>query len=127
MINSNFDLELIKDDKKKKVKVVMQEVSPFRVADMFSSGLDIQSRNYRIGYLTELFMEEIIVAPKNLKEQIEESDNAIGAISDVFTEVKKFCESPKQYALLQTESEIKAKNMEHSTSEHDTNGSEKHD
>lgn len=127
MINTNFNLELITTDetgetKNETIKVVIQEISPFRVADIMSGALNIQNGQYSVGLLAEGFINEVVVSPKNLKERIEAADNAMSAINKVVLEIRNFCNNPRKYALLQTESAIKSKSVEHDNSQPDTNG-----
>ncbi|WP_125153669.1 hypothetical protein [Clostridium rectalis] len=116
MVNANFKLKLIKDGKEKYIDVILQEVSPFVAGDIFSSAIDIKTGNYKMGTVAERGIEELVVSPKNLKEQILEAENPFEIIAKLFSEFQKFCQKPKQYALLQTESQTKHKNLEHSDS-----------
>lgn len=115
MVNTNFDLELehIQDDgstTKETVKVTIQEVSPFKYTDIMSCALNVESGQYNVGMLAERFIENIVVSPKNLKDQIEKCDNATAAITKIVTEIRSFCDCPKRYCLLQKQSET-AKNV----------------
>lgn len=117
MINTNFDLILETTDDAgetttETVKVTIQEISPFIYTNIMSSALNINNGAYQVGMLAELYIEKIVVSPKNLKECIEKADNALKAIASLTTEVKKFCECPRKYALIQKESEIKSKSLE---------------
>lgn len=116
MVNTSFDLELEKDGKKETVKVVLQEVSPFISANIFSSALDVQSGNYKIGTVVEQGIKELVVSPKNLTDKISESDKPMEAISKLFLAIQSFCDSPKRFSLLQKESKTKSKSVERSDS-----------
>lgn len=127
MINTNFNLDLEKIDdagasKTETVKVVIQEISPFRYADIMSGALNVQNGKYNVGSLAESFINEIVVSPKNLKDQIEGSDNAMAAITRVVQEVRSFCDNPRKYALLQTESAIKLESLVNGDTQSNTDG-----
>lgn len=113
MFNTNFDLELehIQDDEsttKETVKVTIQEISPFRYTDIMSGALNVESGQYNVGMLAERFIENVVVSPKDLKDQIEKCDNATAAITKIVTEVRSFCDCPKRYCLLQLQKQSKA-------------------
>lgn len=122
MINTNFQLELEKEGKKEKVNVVLQEISPFIVSDIFMNNLTDNNSNYKIGSVIKGLTDKVIVSPKNLDQRIEESDNAIMAITALFNEVKLFCSSPRRYVQLQKESQAKSQGLEHSNTESNANG-----
>jgi len=129
MINTNFNLNLVKTDesgetKEETVKVVIQEISPFRVADIMSGAMNVNSGQYNVGILAESFISEVVVSPKNLKERIEGADNAMDAITKVVMEVRNFCDNPRKYALLQTESAIKSQSMVNGNTESNIDGSQ---
>lgn len=128
MINASFDLELIKDGKKEMIKVVLQEISPWIVSDLASECLNSKGTNMLPSEFVKKSIEVgMIVSPKNLVEQIEESDEALSAIMEVFKEVNQFSASPRKYLLIQKESEAKTKNMEHDTGKSNTNRSKKNE
>jgi hypothetical protein len=129
MINTNFDLNLVNTDengetKEETIKIVIQEISPFRVADIMSGAMNVNSGQYNVGILAESFISEVIVSPKNLKERIEGADNAMDAITKVVTEVRSFCNNPRKYALLQTESAIKSQSVVNGNTESNIDGSQ---
>jgi hypothetical protein len=129
MITTSFDLELQKTGNNgeittETVKVVMQEVSPFIVSDIFMSNLGDNGR-YKIGSLIKQFTQEdskVIVSPKNLVEQIEAADNAIPAINIVFREVNQFCSNPQKYVLLQKQSKAESEDMVNGNTKSNTDG-----
>lgn len=129
MVNTNFNIELEKDSKKEEINIVIQEVSPFTVANLLSSALDPQTRTYRMGTVVEKMLDTIVVSPKNLKEKIEESDNALDVIGTLFTEFQNFCGSPKAYALKRIEEQRKeeSKDLEHGDTKLDTDRDKKHE
>ncbi|KEI18250.1 hypothetical protein [Clostridium haemolyticum] len=124
MVQSNFDIEIITNkegkEEKKKVNVVVQEISPFRVTDILSSALNLENGAYKVGMLTEMLIDELVISPKNLKEQIEKAENATELITKVSTELRNFCDNPRCYHLKKVERECKEKveNMEFNTSKH---------
>ena len=122
----NKDTQKVEDVEK---NIVLQEVSPFRTTDVFSSAINPQTSRYNMGMVVEQLIDIIVVAPTDLKELIEEADNALDVITELFLAFKEFCDCPRLYALKQIErqSKAKTKDMEHGTSELDTNGSEEHE
>lgn len=109
MITSQFNIKVLKDEEKKEVTVHMQEISPFKFGDI--AGESLSSKGQILpGTFVQLAVEnEIIVAPKNLLEIIENADNAIGLIGEVARQVDGFCSNPKKYELRRVEGERKEK------------------
>jgi hypothetical protein len=116
MLNTTFDLLLEKDGEKQIVKVTVQEINPFRLSDVMTSALNVQNMQYQVGTLAEKFIENIVISPKDLKQRIEDADNAQQAITDFVIEVRSFCDNSKRYCLLQTEGKNKFKDLEPSNS-----------
>lgn len=108
MVNSSFKIKIENDGKEKEIEVVLQEISPFVVSDMTSDCLNEKGNNILPGkYIKSSIDNGLIVSPKNLIKQIEECDNPIKAIGDVFAEINNFCTSPRKYELQKVQAKSK--------------------
>lgn len=108
MVNTSFKIKIEVEEKEKEIEIVLQEISPFTISDMTSDCLNSKGNNILPGQYLRLAIENgLIVSPKKLIEQIEECDNPIKAIGDVFQQVNEFCSSPRKYKLRQVQKESK--------------------
>lgn len=123
-LQSKFKIEIEKEDEKKEVEVVIQQLSPFKVSSMVAESMVGNGQVSAGAYIERAIEEEMIVFPTSLKEMIEEADNGIVLIGRIFKELQEFCGNPRCYALKQIERERKAKtrNLENGNSEHDIDG-----
>lgn len=126
-MTGEFDLKLIKNDKEELVKVVLQEINPFVLANIVSANRSVKTGAPLVGDALKDYLENnLIVRPKNILKQIEESDNAIEAMFNLYNECDSFCSSPKRYRILQEESRTKSESVESDNSKPDTDRNKKH-
>lgn len=109
---ATFKIELMKEDGPHEVTVRLNRVSPLIVGDIMGSTM-VRGKGYLYGEFLQLCIEkEIIVSPKNLVEQINESDNGVELLIDVFGEVNAFVTNPRVYIAKAIESEAKSEKQE---------------
>lgn len=108
MVNTSFKLEFIKDDEKKEVEIVLQEINKATVVNMSCENAGKGGRILVADFIKACVENGAIVSPKNLIEQLEEVDNGVELYVKIFNEVNTFCPNPKKYALLQKESIAKS-------------------
>lgn len=125
MVNTSFELELTVDGKKEVIEVMLQEVSPFITTGVFSKALDVETNNYNMGKVADELIDVVVVSPKNLKERIGNADEPINAVAKIFSELQRFCQSPKRYGYVKAECKAKVKNMEHDNTKPNANRSKK--
>lgn len=125
MVNTSFELELTVDGKKEVIEVMLQEVSPFITTGVFSKALDVETNNYNMGKVADELIDVVVVSPKNLKERIGNADEPINAVAKIFSELQKFCQSPKRYGYVKEECKAKIKDMEHDNTKLNSNRSKK--
>ena len=114
MVNTTIDLELKNLDQNNKevskiVKVMLQEVSPFKSMPIISANT-LYNAGGKTSYDWAAIVQQmsaneigVIVSPKNIVKQIEESTNATEAIILLGIEILKFCDSPRLYVLRKQE------------------------
>lgn len=110
MINQGkFEIEIEKEEKKEKVTVVMQSISPLIVSDILSESTGTNGK-LKIGtFITKAVEEGLVVSPKDLLSLIEEADNAISVQIKIYEELNKFCSNPRLYQLKQTQTKGRGK------------------
>ncbi len=111
------------------VPVLLQQASPFKTADIYAENITTNGKIRKSGGFIEDCMGVVIMSPKNLIDQISESENAFEVIGNLANEVQEFINNPRTYVLKQKEA-VQAKSEEQSpavgesTTQPDTNGSE---
>lgn len=106
-LNTKFKIELEKDEKKKEIEIVIQEINKAQLANITCECAG-KNGSIRVGdFITAAVENGIIISPKNLIEQLEDADNGLVLYAEIFKEVNRFCSNPKRYVLLQKESELK--------------------
>ena len=114
MVSTTIDLELKNLDQNnqevsKTIKVMLQEVSPFKCVPIISTNVSYGKggkTTYDLATIVEQMASNeigVIVSPKNILKQIEESTNAMDAIMILGAEVVAFCKSPRLYVLQKQE------------------------
>lgn len=120
MINETIDIELkVLDENEKEttktLKVTLQEVSPFKTADIFAENITGNGKIRKSGGFIKDCMNIVIMSPKNLVEEIEKAENAFEVIGQLANEVQEFINSPRLYKLKRQELLQKKSNEESST------------
>lgn len=114
MVNTTIELELKSLDANDKevsrtVQVMLQQVSPFKSMAVLTEHVLHDAKNKTsydwAGIVQDMASNEVgvIVSPKNIIKQIEESTNAFEAIQTLGAEVSNFCQSPRIYVLKKQE------------------------
>lgn len=108
-MQSTFDLSIVQDEKEEIVTVRLQQISPFKLADMMALCIEPSTSTYKTGtFVKECVKNEVIISPKNLVERIETCDEPFTAIKTVFNEVMDFTNNPKLYVAKKLDSEAKS-------------------
>lgn len=112
MIQSTIEIDIKRGEEVGKLTVRLQEISPLRMSDLITDSANDQGR-CKPGLLIENALKNgVIISPKNLVEQIEENEDGLGMINDLYPEIMRFCGSPKQYEFRKKQRESKEKSAD---------------
>ncbi len=107
-MQSTFELKLTTNDIPEIITVRVQNISPFKLADMMAVCISPANGTYKTGtFVQECVKNEVILSPKNLIERVEESDVPFEAIKNIFNEVLDFINNPRVYRAKELASEAK--------------------
>ncbi|EKN42965.1 hypothetical protein [Clostridium botulinum] len=113
-MNADFQVILKKENDKgeiidKPLTIVCQSKNPARMVDFHCECIG-KNGQMLVGTFVEKAVEEnLIVSPKNLIEQINESENVIELYAEIMKEVAEFSDNPKRYRLAKETSKLKDK------------------
>lgn len=131
MTTVNIDLKTFNEETGKEtvkqVPVLLKESNPFQVTDVFSDNTAKKGRNIDYGSLIQDLIDSqlVIMSPKDICSQIEDADNSVEAISQLFNYINQFCMSPKRFIFEQKKSKKSKDVLGIGTKEPDADGDKK--
>ncbi|NFJ83969.1 hypothetical protein FDE94_09205 [Clostridium botulinum] len=113
-MSADFQVILKKENDKGEIvetplTIVCQSMNPARMVDLHCECIG-KNNQMLVGTFVERAVEEgLVVSPKNLIEQINESENVIELYAQIMKEVAEFSDNPKRYRLAKETSKLKDK------------------